>query len=591
VESNPNPLRATLSVVIPLYNHADVVLTAIESVLRQSRPPDEVVVVDDASTDDGAAEVERYARTHPSVRVIRSPHNQGTPLATNRGFAEARGEYVYGLSADDFVLPGFFEHHMAALEANREAGLSYGDFVTVTQGREILERTPSLPPHAGLYPPDALSDALYGDILEARGAIFRRDALLDAGGLIPELEEMSDWYLGLAVAFRHGLYYVPGPCHAKRVDFTSYALKRQADRRGQQEKIRRIARLLESECNSDLVPHFVRSAAFMHFGDDAAQAFIAEPDEWTPTRRALLQEPVAEYMRRKRERARSSGRMRNRPHFSRPATWQKYVADYTPEYLRPKIASLVDEWRRDRKRVLVYGAGEHTVALFKLTSLRDAHVVGIADRSPGLQGERQWGLEVVAPSEIPSLRPDVVLISSAANQDEIAAHLVYLEGMGIEVVTLYGDGDVARGSTTSAVDRERAAFERGAMIQRVRELVARWNREHRRVVLYGAGEETSQLFKCTDLANANLVAIAESVSLLQGERLWGLYTIAPEAIETLEADTVLICRPDPRGEIRSFLEPLERRGFEVASLSDSSGPRVRDVKPTRVAPSPPSATS
>ncbi len=567
-------MRPTLSVVIPLYNHAEVVLTAVESVLRQSRPPDEVVVVDDASTDGGAEAVEKFARADPSVRLIRSPRNQGTPRATNKGFAEAMGSYVYGLSADDFVLPGFFERHMRALEANPAAGLSYGDFVTVTQGREILERTPSLPAQEAFYSPDALSDALYGDILEARGAIFRRDALLEAGGLIPEFEEMSDWYLGLAVGFRHGLYYVPGACHAKRVDFTSYALKRQADRRGQQEKIRRIVRLLEGDGNRDLIPHFVRSAAFMHFGVDAVEAWIAAPDGFTPTRTALLQEPIAEYMRRKRDKAQRAGRLRNRPHFSRPATWQKYVVDYTPEYLRPRVSSLVEGWRRDRKRVLVYGAGEHTVALFKLTSLRDAHIVGVADRSPTLRGERQWGFDIVSPAEIPGLRPDVVLISSAANQDEIAADLAYLGTMGIEVVTLYGDPDADKSepgvARASAVERERGAFERDVMLQRVRELVARWNREQRRVVLYGAGEETSKLFKWTDLANANLVAIAEPVNLLQGERLWGLYTVAPETIETLEADTVLICRPDPRGEIRASLEALERRGFEIASLSETT---------------------
>ena len=589
-------MRATLSVVIPLYNHAEVVLTAVESVLRQSRPPDEVVVVDDASTDGGADAVERFAETHPTVRLVRSPQNQGTPRATNRGFAEARGRYVYGLSADDFVLPGFFERHLAALEAYPEAGLSYGDFVTVTQGREILERTPSLPPREAFFSPGALSDALYGDILEARGAIFRRDALLEAGGLIPEFEEMSDWYLGLAVAFRHGLYYVPGACHAKRVDFTSYALKRQADRHGQQEKIRRIVRLLESDGNRDLIPHFARSAAFMHFGVDAAEAWIAAPDGYSPTRNALLQEPVAQYMQRKREQAARSGRMRNRPHFSRPATWQKYVVDYTPEYLRPRVAALVEGWRREHKRVLVYGAGEHTVALFKLTNLRDAHIIGVADRSVALRGERQWGFEVVAPDEIATLRPDVVLVSSAANQDEIAADLAYLNAMGIEVVTLYGDGSarVAEGlvDEASAVARERAAFEREPMIQRVRELVARWNREQRKVVLYGAGEETSKLFKWTDLANTHLVAIAEPVVLLQGERLWGLYTVAPETIGTLDADTVLICCPDPRGEIRGSLGDLERRGFEITALSASSTqaapdakPRLRPASPPPIAPS------
>ncbi len=192
---------ASLSVVIALYNHADVVPCAIDSVLRQSRPPDEVVVVDDASTDSGVAVIEKIVAANPSVRLIRSEKNQGTPLATNCGFEAARGDYVYALSADDLVLPGFFESAMKALERYPQAGVSYGDFLTVTQGLEILERTPSLPPAEAFYLPSELSNRLYGDILEARGAIFQRNAVLFCGGLVPEFEEMSDWYLGLAVAF------------------------------------------------------------------------------------------------------------------------------------------------------------------------------------------------------------------------------------------------------------------------------------------------------------------------------------------------------------------------------------------------------
>lgn len=554
--------------------------------------PDEVVVVDDASTDTGADDVETFARANPRVRLIRSKQNQGTPRATNLGFAQARGEYVYGLSADDFVLPDFFERHMRALESQPAAGLSYGDFVTVTQGREILERTPSLPPQAAFYSPYELSDRLYGDILEARGAIFRRAPLLEAGGLIPELEEMSDWYLGLSVAFRFGLYYVPGACHAKRVDFTSYALKRQANRPGLQEKIRRIISLLECAENADLIPHFTRSAAFMHFGIDAAEALFADPFGWTPERATLLQEPVSEYMRRKRERVQREGRTRNRPHFSRPSTWQKYVADYTPEFLRPRIAGLVEDWKQKGKRVLIYGAGEHTVALFKLTALREADLVGIADKSAAVQGERQWGFEVVAPREIPALRPDVVVISSAANQDEIARELEPLEARGIEVVRLYGDTSVSFESNDALPPTDRAAgataLDRETLVARVGQRVAEWKQKNRRVVLYGAGEETSKLFKWTNIADAQLVALAEPVALLQGERLWNLETVAPEAIASLSADTVLICGPDPRGEIRSRLAHLEHAGFEIVSLWSNAVPRrkKRAARPTAAPPPP-----
>ena len=60
--------HAALSVIIPLYNHRDVVLHAIDSVLQQTRPPDEVLVVDDASTDGSAEVVAEFAAKNPTVR-------------------------------------------------------------------------------------------------------------------------------------------------------------------------------------------------------------------------------------------------------------------------------------------------------------------------------------------------------------------------------------------------------------------------------------------------------------------------------------------------------------------------------------------
>ena len=375
--------------------------------------------------------------------MIRSAKNQGTPRATNQGFRAARGNYVYGLSADDIVLPGFFEAAMTALEKHPDAGLAYGDFLTVTQGLEILERTPSLPPVETYYSPDQLSHLLYGDLLEARGAIFQRQALLSCGGFIPELEEMSDWFLGLAVAFRYGLHYVPGACHAKRVDFMFYALKRQACRDGLQEKIRRIIKLLERPENRDLLPHFARSAPFMHFGFDAAEALLKRPECWDPVHQILLHEPLAEYMQRKRDRVQAQGRTRNRPQLSRPETWQKYVVQYTPEALSlepesfaARVRDLVSSWNRRDRRVVLFGAGEVTSRLFQWTNIDEADLVAIAEPVEMLQGEVIWNLETVAPAAIRELSADTVLVCSNAVRREVDRELESLERDGFEVVRL-----------------------------------------------------------------------------------------------------------------------------------------------------------
>ena len=114
-----------VSVVIPLYNKARHVRRALDSIAAQSFRDFEVIVVDDGSTDDGAAVVKAYADER--VRLV-SQSNAGPGAARNRGIAEARGDLVAFLDADDEWLPDYLQEGVAALD-------HYGpDVASITAG-------------------------------------------------------------------------------------------------------------------------------------------------------------------------------------------------------------------------------------------------------------------------------------------------------------------------------------------------------------------------------------------------------------------------------------------------------------------------
>lgn len=108
----PDPML--VSVVIPLYNSANFVGEAIRSVLGQTHRELELIVIDDGSTDDSVERAREAIDGDPRARVLCFP-NGGAAVARNRGLAEARGEFIAPLDADDRWMPDKLEKQLAAL--------------------------------------------------------------------------------------------------------------------------------------------------------------------------------------------------------------------------------------------------------------------------------------------------------------------------------------------------------------------------------------------------------------------------------------------------------------------------------------------
>ena len=109
-DSNVNsPL---LSVIIPMYNCAPVIVRCLDSI---DYPDCEIIVVNDGSRDNGAEVVEQYVATHPHVRLINKP-NGGVSSARNLGIQEAIGKYISFIDADDYIVSGGLERIVTLAE-------------------------------------------------------------------------------------------------------------------------------------------------------------------------------------------------------------------------------------------------------------------------------------------------------------------------------------------------------------------------------------------------------------------------------------------------------------------------------------------
>jgi GT2 family glycosyltransferase len=118
-----------VSAIIIVFNGAAYLRQAIESILDQTFPDWELIVVDDGSTDDSAAIAREYVKAYASkIRIIAHADgaNHGMAATRNLGISHARGRYVGFLDADDIWLPHKLEEQVAILEANTQAGLVYG---------------------------------------------------------------------------------------------------------------------------------------------------------------------------------------------------------------------------------------------------------------------------------------------------------------------------------------------------------------------------------------------------------------------------------------------------------------------------------
>jgi len=190
-------LTPLVSIVLPTYNHLRFLPKAVESVLGQTYPNFELIIINDGSTDGTCAYLEGLK--DPRIRVIHQG-NKGLPEALNTGFRAAHGELLTWISSDNYCAATFLEVFVSAMEANPNAGLAYSAFARINEDGQVIKVTDC---------PDMDYSRLLLSFPGMSSFMYRRGCQETVGLYDPALEGAEDWDMWLRIAERFPIVYVP----------------------------------------------------------------------------------------------------------------------------------------------------------------------------------------------------------------------------------------------------------------------------------------------------------------------------------------------------------------------------------------------
>ncbi len=226
-----NPL---VSIVLPTHNGGHYLDQAVQSCLDQTWSNWELVIVDDASTDDTPERIARWAKEDPRIRSARHFRNRRLPAALNTGFARASGEYLTWTSDDNVYRPHALAEMASFLEAHDDVDVVYADYSEIDHQGQVLRRL-RVSPMEELAVQNCVGPCF----------LYRRRVQEQLGGYAEDLflAEDYDFWLRASEFFR--LERLPVDCYLYRVHAGSLTARRarEIETARAQAQFRNLARL------------------------------------------------------------------------------------------------------------------------------------------------------------------------------------------------------------------------------------------------------------------------------------------------------------------------------------------------------------
>lgn len=369
-----------ISICMPNYNYGRFIGKALESILSQSFGDFEVIVADDASTDESVNIIQEYAKRDRRIRLFLYPTNAGVIENSYRCTRQARGELITTLQSDDFYAThDFLSMADRAFRAEQGLVMCHTAFLSVAEDGTPIRMHRMTESECCLDGRDALKRLLLLGGFWPSTAVIDRQVFWEVGGFRRDVGLGQDLLLAYLLCLKGRIWYSPIVGVGAREHSNSVT--------------RSLGDRLESEIVK-ILDHFSE-----YVGDD-------------PEVLAVIEE-------------------------AKRGCQSPFRHNCSREYLTKRMTTLISEWVKNHRSVVIYGAGEHTRQLLEWVDFTGVNLLGLCDTDPRLHQTERHGYLIYAPDDLPAVKPDVILVSSASYQGAIMEHLATLPLSASEIIPVH----------------------------------------------------------------------------------------------------------------------------------------------------------
>lgn len=212
-------MKPAVSIILPTYNRADLILRSINSVLAQTAKDFELIIIDDGSTDNSENIIRNIM--DPRLRYIKLGKNLGGSAARNTGIRTAKADFIAFQDSDDEWLPEKLEKQIKILrDTSSNLGVVYSGFWRLENGKKTYLPSPDTSYKHG----HILNQLLYGNFITTQAALVRKCCFEKVGLFDESLPRLQDWELFLRIAKYYEFKYINEPlvlAYFSRISITS----------------------------------------------------------------------------------------------------------------------------------------------------------------------------------------------------------------------------------------------------------------------------------------------------------------------------------------------------------------------------------